>query len=298
MTALSKLLSVISAPWSAAQLSGGSIRLFSCCTDVTKKNRRCSVHLCALVFYLLSHAGSLYCDLVHLLLFLSNLYLQGRERHKYKCAKWCCIGVFVSIGDPADGGFSVSCRRRQCTPCHDPCVCLIHRSICDFGWCPVCLPHCHPLWMLLGGCSHRCLPPLLCSSSASITLLSQFLCVCPFSILSSIHHSLISLLFFFLHPCLFLFCKSSFLFFSPSLAFLLSPFNPSSSSLTLHLRFSCCLFSPPQTQTASLNQPVGVLASVVQSRSVVGDWDKSWRVTTGVEREGMSGEVGEYEGRR
>lgn len=112
----------------------------------------------------------------------------------------------------------------------------------------------------------------------------------PFFSLPYIHHSSVFPSFY----------ESPFLFLSPSLAFLHSTLH---LSLWPSVCLSLAIFFPPlplsifftsHTQTATLNLPVGVLASAVQSGSLVGDWDKSWRVTTGVEREGMS----ECEGRR
>ena len=57
-TALSKLLSLISAPWTAEQHSGGNILLFCffCFTDLTK-TRKCSVYLCALILVTLTVQG-------------------------------------------------------------------------------------------------------------------------------------------------------------------------------------------------------------------------------------------------
>lgn len=106
------------------------------------------------------------------------------------------------------------------------------------------------------------LPPLL-------------LCFCPFLFLSSIPHTLISLLFTSIYLCE----SSAISCFYSSLSIQSPPlplwpsFFPSSSAfiVTFH------------TITASLNQPVGVLAAAVQSRSLVRDRDESWRVTTGVE---------------
>lgn len=84
--------------------------------------------------------------------------------------------VFERMGDPADGMFSASCRDRQCAPHHGPRARLIYESFFDFGWRPVCSPHCHPLWTQLGEGCQRCIPPSLRSfSPPSITPLPQSL---------------------------------------------------------------------------------------------------------------------------
>lgn len=69
-----------------------------------------------------------------------------------------------------------------------PPVCLLYGSACGFGWRPVCLPHCHPLWMLLGEGCHWCLLhspacPLTC------TALPHFLPVPPSIFLALICHT-------------------------------------------------------------------------------------------------------------
>lgn len=89
---------------------------------------------------------------------------------------WARAPVFLSEWWPCRRSvFCLLSRQTMRTPPR-PHARLIYESFFDFGWRPVCSPHCHPLWTQLGEGCQRCIPPSLRSySPPSITPLPQSL---------------------------------------------------------------------------------------------------------------------------
>lgn len=153
--ALSRLLSLSSAPWTAALLSRRNFASFLPRSFLRKQQ----TFLFFSCFALNRECFSLFPAAVPAV--LTSTLLKARR---------CKFRLFVRISLPVCGNQSVTlplevlyvcvsvCRDRLCNSslAH---VHLVHGSLFDCGKHPVVLCHRHPLWTLLREGCHRCLPP-------------------------------------------------------------------------------------------------------------------------------------------